>query len=278
MEPNKSSVKHPSGLIRALKVDLRRSLWAPSFLITILLLLAWMLLGNFRMLFPFSIDYLNYHGLGRMLNRATTSFLDQAYLLLPIATVAFSGSYLTDQKSGFLDSIIERVGIQAYGRSRILTAALAPFLASAVAILIYTAVALAGGISAIGNIPPDQYGFYGYPYSSLLGADGSHFLTYLLVRIVITGLTAGLSSVFALAVSAFVRNYYVTMLAPLIAYFLLLTLGDIIPFFLDPYNIPFSQTFQDAWLSFIWAVVYLLTMTALCGCLFLWKLRKECTE
>lgn len=267
MKHTKSSGKSRSCLGRALGIDLHRSLCAPSFFLTTGLLLAWMLVNSARKL---SSGYWSGWGLAGLLDKATTSLLDMAPLLLPIATVAYSGSYLMDRESSFWEQAVQRVGVRAYGCARVLSAALSPFLAVGAAILIYTLVGLAWGIPATGSQPMPPMGY-------LMLAEGGHFLPYLLARIVVTGLSCALASVFALTVSAFLRNTYVTLLAPLIAYYLIMILCGMLlcPNVLNLTNLLFLQPFENALFSLVWTTVYLLTLTVLCGQLFLWKLRKE---
>ena len=67
------------------------------------------------------------------------------------------------------------------------------------------------------------------------------------------------------------------LLAPLLIYYAYWVVQSMIPHsgWFSLYAVLFGQPISHAGLSFLWSVVFLLTLIVLCGRLFLWRLRKE---
>ena len=191
-------------------------------------------------------------------------------LLLPIGAVPYAWSFLQDRESGFETQAVERVGARAYGVAKVVSTGLSAFLAAAVAIVLFIAILYLGGMAEFPHHPLDNSQYY-----SLATEFG--VLPYYLAHIVLAGLGAALAAVFALTVSAFVHNAYVALLSPLLVFYAYQILLGFIPnsrlFSLQ--LILFEQPLPDAGFSLLWAVVYLLTLMALCGRLFLWRMKKE---
>ena len=96
------------------------------------------------------------------------------------------------------------------------------------------------------------------------------------------GLTGSLAAVFALTVSSFLSNSYVALLAPLLGFYTSQVLHSLLIPRLSAFRLDSVFFYQpiagSASFSFLWSAVYLLTLTALCARLFLWRLRKEAGE
>ena len=111
---------------RALGVDLRRSVLSGAFLLTVVLMLAWMCFNSAHYLFnPIRWGQIS---AAKMLFNATCTSLGLAPLLFAIATVPYAWSFLQDRESGFENQAMERVGFWAYGFAKILSVALSAFL------------------------------------------------------------------------------------------------------------------------------------------------------
>lgn len=89
-------------------------------------------------------------------------------------------------------------------------------------------------------------------------------------------------AVFALTVSSFLSNSYVALLAPLLGFYTSQVLHSLLIPRLSAFRLDSVFFYQpiagSASFSFLWSAVYLLTLTALCARLFLWRLRKEAGE
>lgn len=113
-------------------------------------------------------------------------------------------------------------------------------------------------------------------------ASAGHVGLFYLVRITIAGLTGSLAAVFALTVSSFLSNSYVALLAPLLGFYTSQVLHSLLIPRLSAFRLDSVFFYQpiagSASFSFLWSAVYLLTLTALCARLFLWRLRKEAGE
>ena len=253
---------------RALRVDLRRAILAKSFFLAILLFLAWQFL-NCTGIMPSTFFWSN-SSIVYVLAYALTDGAAFAVQLLPIGAVPYAWSFLQDRESGFETQAVERVGARAYGVAKVVSTGLSAFLAAAVAIVLFIAILYLGGMAEFPHHPLDNSLYY-----SLATEFG--VLPYYLAHIVLAGLGAALAAVFALTVSAFVHNAYVALLSPLLVFYAYQILLGFIPnsrlFSLD--SILFGQPLPNAGLSLLWAVVYLLTLMALCGRLFLWRIKKE---
>ena len=253
-------------LRRALKVDLHRAVFSRTFLLTVLLLMGWLF---FNLLF-YTENVWTRVDIVTQLNSATSGAFGLAELLLAIATVPYAWSYLQDRNSGFEAQALQRVGFRAYGFSKILSVGLSAFLAAITSIALFLGILYARGLDVLPSHPLSESGYF------LIIPNGGVFLYYL-VHAVVTGLGAAMAAVVALAVSTMVPNVYVALMSPLLWYYIYQVLCSI--FFLsNAFSLTvilFEQYFANPWFNFLWACVFLLTMTALFGRLFLWRLRKE---
>lgn len=262
---------------RALWVDLRRSLCSWTFLLTVALILAWMCFNCSHTLFN---EYIRQNtSAPRMLYDATCSRMGLAPLLFAIGTIPYAGSFLLDRSSGFENQVTERVGCRAYGLSRALSVAISAFLAVVVAIAFFLGVLYSLDLPS----PPARPEGMGYLD---LAAEGQ-VVFYYLIRVTITGLSCSLAAEFGLMVTGWIANSFVGLMAPLVGYYLYQVLfyfvGMILGWpriygMLNLEGIVFVQGFRDPRFSFLWASVFLLVATVLCGRGFLHRMRKEMGE
>lgn len=253
-------------LRRALGVDLHRAIFSRAFLLTVLLLMGWLF---FNLIF-YTGSMWSSTDIVTQLRGATSGACGLAELLLAIATVPYAWSYVQDRDSGFEAQAVQRMGFRAYGFSKILSVGLSAFLSAAAAIALFLGILYARGLDVL---PSHSLGDSKY---FLIIPNGGVFLYYL-VRIIVTGLGAAMAAVVALAVSAVVPNVYVALMAPLLWYYIcqVICFTFIQNAAFDPTVILFEQYFTNPWLNFLWVCVLLLTVTALFGRFFLWRLRKE---
>ena len=271
------SRRNRSGFLRALGVDLRRAVLSCRFLMTIVLLLAWMLYNSAKPLFVNKTLFTS--GISYVLSVAADGSLGLGMLMLSIATVPYATSYLVDRECGFDRHAIERVGFTAYSVSRVISVVLSAFLA----------FVIAGGLFLLGliltgapQVIPQPEEYLNCVYSDLAVTVGPW--CYYLVRFTLSGLTCAMAAVFSLFVTTLFPNRYVALLSPLVAsyayapllYIFYLIFGDQPVFHLLNLDYVITiQVSQDNGFSFLWAVVYQLTVIILCGRGFCHRLRKE---
>lgn len=271
-------VRHSAGFFRALRVDLHRAIVSPGFPVTVAGMLAWLFFnGSFEVLLNRSLQFF---GIPYVLDRAISGTDGLGMLYLVIAAVPYSASYLTDRESGFDRYAAERVGPSTYVLSRVLSVALTSFLSFFLAGGLYL-----GGLCLTGapHTVPGGGEILSGDYTDLVFQVGPW--CYYLVRLTITGLTCAMSAVFSLWISTLIPNRYVALLSPLIAWYTYTVLifvvwqltggGGITRLFVLDYVVNTQVSRYHNGFSFLWAVVYLLTITALCGRGFLRRLRKE---
>lgn len=270
------AVNNMKKIVRAIRVDIARALFSGRFLLSIILLLGWMLFNSSHYLFDESLraDL----SAANILHYATTDSVNLALLLLPIATIPYSGSYNLDYDSNFLNQAIGRVGLRAYSFSKFFVTALSSFLSAIISMVIFLFILYLLGFKFLA-CTIDTGGY------TILAVKGLPILYYF-VRFMITGLTCSLAAVFSLMISAYVSNSYVCLMAPLVGYYLsvilLSILMDIFPALwslLSLFNLSYNFFYQlsDDFLTFsiTWTIVYLTTLTALFGICFNWRLRRE---
>ena len=122
-------------LSKALRVDLLRSVFSGFFLLSIGLMLAWLMLCGWTY---YTSDYaIRYGSVQLLLNDTLIEGSGFLYLLPAVAASGYGWSYCTDYNSKFSLEAQSRVGMWAYSVSKVISVALAAFLASALAMGIY---------------------------------------------------------------------------------------------------------------------------------------------
>lgn len=264
-------------LLRALRVDLSRSVLSRRFLLGVCLMLAWMFANGATNIFIYGFLY--GFGIPYTFNAALTGEFGLGMILLVIATVPYSTSFLSDRESGFASHAIERVGLTAFTVSRVISVAVSAFLAFvAAAGLFLLGLCLSGAPHTI----PGNGEYLGGDYLDLVVQAGPW--CYYLVRFTISGLTCAMAAVFSLYISTWIPNGYVVLLSPLIAYY---AYGPILGLFYRVFhNVLLARLFSlesiliyqvstNNAFAFLWAVIYQLTIILLCGWGFCRRSRKE---
>lgn len=266
---------------RALWVDLRRASLSGSFWLSVAFFLCWMLFNSWSDLF-LDIDGVRYFGAPYIFDLSIYGGLALGPIVLAIAAVSYAGSYLADREDGFDRQAARRVGIQSYCVSRVISAALASFLAMALAMALFLLL-----LSALG-LPHTIPG----PMGSYLDlVDEMEPWAYYLTEFLIKGLMCALASVFSLMVTAWIPNFYVGLMCPLLAYYLYTLLLSVFlsvigatgngGTFFALFNLDrviFGQVARENLFSLLWAVCYLVTFIVLCGKGFAAGVRKECGQ
>lgn len=258
--------KHRSPLYRAISVDLRRAFISGSFILTVAAIVFW---ERANLFFSVPTQYAwAYADVISLFSDAVSNTAFFGAALLPIATVPYAGSVLTDRKTGFQRQAVQRVGIHNYALSRLFVVILSAFAAAAISALIIVAYLLTTGIPL-------------YRADTLQYANSSYFhlvldvspAFYFFVQTTVSGLSAALAAVFALNVSLIVPNSYVALLSPLLLFYgwdaVIASVFDQAGgrFLLN--NNMFFQLFpHDSMSSFLWSASYLLLWIVVLGVLF----------
>ncbi len=257
---------------RALRVDLQRAIWSPHFVLTTVLMFALLFFNCCFDLFlqnslqEFGIAYV-------FMSSVSTPFgLDNLHLV--IAAAVFADSYLIDRNSGFLRYAKERVGSTAYSLARVISVALAAFLAFAVAELMILAILCTAGSA---HNPRGMEGEY------LELTMGDSPWAFYAVRIFLNGLMCSLAAVLALCVSTVLPNIYVLLIAPMLGYEvynilsagLASVIGEKVSMMISLSIVGKAPIFNNIQFSVLWATVYLLTLTALLARCFVRRTGKE---
>lgn len=216
----------------------------------------------------------NFYCVADYMSMATVGNGNLSFLILAIAALPYAWSYCQDKESGFLDSVLERVGIQAYSRARVVSVAASAFLAVQFALLLFAGFLLFQQVPATA-LTADGTG----PYTQI-AAEGN-FLLYYFVRATLTGLTCGLAAEFGLAVTVIITNVHIAFIIPLLGfyavYIIQMILWELFSFNFEGMWIYsfFGLPFQNRIISFFWSAEWILLLTVLSGWYFCKKLRKE---
>ena len=257
-------------LVRALKVDLRRSVCTGTFLLSIAAVIAWLLLGSLRYILDDTLR--RWYTVEIVLSFATIDAFGFATLILAISAISYSWSYCQDKDSGFLEENVRRVGLRPYSVSKVFATALSAFLAAVIALGLFTGFLYTQFRGGMGTENMN----IGFPYLSTAAAGKSGL--FYLYRFTVTGLTCTVGAVFGLMTTAFLPNAYLAFLSPLIAYEfynILMRIFRIRVQWLNFGGMMFGQLGNSDASSFFIAVAGLAFLIVLFGFLFCRKLRKE---
>lgn len=266
-----------NSFLRAMRVDLCRAIFSLRFVLAAFLSLFWTVFnGVFDIFLNHSISSLE---VPYVLNQALTGDFGLGMLILSISAVPFSTSYLTDRKFGFARYAINRVGLRVYGLSRVISVAISANLAAISASSLLLAIF---SLTGAPHVIPSRANYLNGNYLDLVYQYGP--MVYYVVRLTIFGLSCSTAAVFSLLVSTLIPNSYVSLISPLVAYYgygAIMSLfslwgssSDLLRLFVLNYVINY-QVSKNNWFSFLWAIVYLLTVIILCAKGFLIRLEKE---
>ncbi len=277
---NQDAKNFHTSCLRAIRVDLRRAVITPRFILAILLSLSWSL---FNGIFDIFLNHsMSATGIPYVINQALTGDFGLGMLILSISAVPYSTSYLTDRDSNFFRYAVNRIGLRVYGLSKIIAVSIAAYLASIISNgLLLAILSLTGAPHVISG----EENYLSGCYLDLVYLYGP--VVYYSVRFTIAGLSCSMAAIFALMVSTLIPNSYVCLISPLVAYYgytaiisllsLFCNSSALLNLFVLNYIIN-TQVSQNNWFSFLWAVVYFLTVIILCSRCFLRHLEKEYRE
>lgn len=261
---------HINALTRTLSVDLRRALWSSRFLLSVLLTLGWMVGNSLR-----ELNGAKVVGGPYLASMAVDGTLYLGPVILAIAAIPYAGEYLAERKEGYERLAAQRVGIEAYGLSKVVTtvvsAVMMAFLAYGLFLIWIHILRLPQTISA---------GRDGTYLAWVYTCGTGWYYGAMMVRL---GMVCGLASIFSLMVSACIPNTYVVFLAPVIGYYFLECiiniLGKILPipevlYLFSPMGLCFAQIYMNPAVSYILTVNILVLGMILCGRCFLGLLRR----
>lgn len=259
-----------SAFRNALRVETSRCICSGVFFLQTGLFLLWLYLNSFDYI---AFDrYFKELSWPHILNRAATSSLNFSYLIMILGAVGYAWSYLSDRETGFALQAISRVGAGRWAAAKYLAVVLGAFAAAALAVCLFGAM-----LSVIGTPRLEQEFDFGpeEPYMSYF-IEGSG-LRYVLIRALVTGLSSAFAGALAIVCSAFLKNRYVTMITPLLLYLSVNTLAELLntDTSLSWYALLFTETRPTPAASLTHACLSLLALTAICGGVFVWKVRKE---
>lgn len=252
---------------RATRVEFKRSIKSVSFVLQILLLFAMMCLNNIEV-------FSGTHRAEGILETISIGLTDSSfsYLLLLLGTISYGWSYCADHNCGFEKEAVTRVGLYRYGVGKHLAAVWSSVLAAVLSVLLFVLFQLARGVGMDDIRSGNEY--LGLVESNGIGA-------YLCCRVIVTGLSCGFAAGLALVVSAYCRNIYLSMLAPLLLYLTMLSVFrlNLIPTpKLNPETVIFGRVYEEPMKSFWWAMGYLSILILLCGFSFVKRIRREYYE
>lgn len=261
-----------SALMRALGVDLRRAIWSSRFFLGALLTLGWMVGNCIR-----ERNIAKVIGGPYLFNRAVDGTLYLGPVILAIATIPYAGEFLTERKEGYQMQAAKRVGIEVYGLSKVLSTALSAFLMVLLGVGVF--ILWMCVLRLPRTIPT---GLQDGTYMEWAYTRGTGW--YYAAMTLRMGMVCGAASVFSLMVSAYVPNAYVAFFAPIIGYYFLecilnmlskiLPVSPVIHLF-SPLGLCFAQIGRDPFVSYVLTVLMLTVGMVLFGEGFLTKLRKE---
>lgn len=138
------------------------------------------------------------------------------YLFAPIAALPFAAEYAAERQTGMALYLVSRSGVNNYGISKMLTAAIAGGLTLCLGSIVFVA-ALSARLRLVR--PSDLVEHAGLPYYSLLASgDG---IPYFFAAWYLLFLTGALWGGAAMCVSAFAPDRYVVIASPFLLCFLM---------------------------------------------------------
>lgn len=222
-------------------------------------------------------DVAVFSGVPQLLRFAVEGHFSTGPVLLAIACIPYSFSYLTERDCDFKQQAVERVGLFNYSACKAVATFLSAFLMGVVAV-----GAFIGVLSVMGIPHTVRYDEVQHSYAVLVETMGPGW--YYAVKLLHIGLVCGQAAVFSLMIMAWIPNSYVGFLSPLIGYYLIecieFLLARVIynPFFWRLINgqaLLFGQAADNLLLSYLWTVFLLIAMSLGFGICFIIQLEKE---
>ncbi len=265
-----------SSMARVLWMELQRAIFSARFFFGAFLMLLWMA-ANVVIL---GINYNIAISIGAisLFQLALDGTQTVGPVILAFSTLPYSFSYLTEQNYGFSQQIVGKIGVKRYGICKVLAVASSAFLMAALSmggfllIICYLKIPHTVDYEMVKNL-----------YESLAATRGPFW--YYIIRISLTSLACSLAAVFSLLVTTKIPNTYVGFISPLIGYYIVQCLLNLISsnnftgrigslfslnalFFGQPYG-------NSILFSFLWTIALLSSVIILMGLSFVLSIRKE---
>lgn len=265
-----------SRMLKALYVELVRSVCSARFMLGVGLMLSWMVFNGAEA----AGTYRNAVELGGIyvFQMAIENQISTGPVVLSIATIPYAFSYLTEKRSGYLQMIIGRTGSPTYVVCKALATAISAFLMGVVAGGTYVIILNLLKIPHIASYPLVNES-YAVLAIALTPAG------YYGIKIALIGLVCAQAALFALATMAWIPSSYVGFLAPITGYYLadslISTTAKIFPSLhlwalINPFRVFFTQVSSSIGFSLLWTVLFLIELCIAFGNMFAVHVRKEC--
>lgn len=190
-----------------------------------------------------------------------------AFLAIFLGLVPYGSSFCVDWKNQFIRCHVIRTSKSVYAWSKVIAVATSAF-----------AAVFAGYVLTIllfwSHMPMGHESYDGTVLSKLIAADP---LVYLLVRAAVFGAFCMFWAVFALLVSAYCANIFVTLSAPLIAYYFVVNgPGRWLPSYLQLHHLSGGTvSVGGPWLTASYCLLVFVVMSGLAGLLFCHKVKRR---
>ncbi|MCL2078431.1 MAG: hypothetical protein FWH17_01165 [Oscillospiraceae bacterium] len=245
-------------LLQALRIDMKRAFFSPLFFLVILLIVA--------------LNYLSVSG-EMPLSQGNVLYFFQlifggpfSIVMLFIGTLPYGTSFCVDWKNQFIRPNLIRTTLSTYAWSKVFTVALSAITAVIISNLL-TAFLFSLHMPMVFWFYA-EYGYELYIQAVIGQLIDIHPMLYLTVRIVIYALHCGFWAVFALLVSTYSTNAFVTYASPVLAYYLVVNLSAVVGV---PYYLRFNAVASGyvemggIFASIAYSVLFFAVPTALLG-------------
>lgn len=264
--------------IRALQVEIRRSIDPHQFLLAVVLMFSWMVLSATEAVS--SYNYAVELGGIYVFQVALDSHISTGPVILTISTIPYSFSYLIDHESGFQQEVTKRVGLNTYAVCKVIATGISAFLMGLTTMWCFVAMLSLSGIPHT-----VRYESVKLTYAALAATAGP--IWYYLLKTFLISLVCTHSAIFALAIMAWVPNPYVGFLAPAIGYYFAeCVISSVAPLFphpyfwalVNPFALLFSQVSPNNCFSFFWTLTIVGGGVVFWGIQFVIRIRKKCSQ
>lgn len=243
-------------------VDLWHSVFSIRFLCSCTGICAWITINMF--ISDYSLESIRELGGVYYLETILGASDNVGPIILVIGTVPYTYRYLYEKNSGFLYSVVSRIGVQKYGVGKVVAVSTSSFLSPIISVLLLRILFFLLKIPSLSSY--DNFQYVGYTQIAILSRPSAYYA----VRSIVLGLACSIASMFSLNITVSIPNSYVACLSPLIGYYLadcFISLfynywpNMIIWRMISPNLLFWSQPFFTLnLLSFAWTTILLTTM------------------
>ena len=258
----------------ALATELRRAIFSMRFLLGVVLILGWACFHAVESVEHY--DHAVFAGVVQLIRLGLEGHQSTGPVLLAIATIPYAFSYLTEKECGFQQQAMERIGVMSYGICKAIAVFLSAFLMGAAALWGFVGI-----LSVLGIPHTVRYEEVKDTYAMLVVTMGPGW--YYAAKSFLVGLVCGQAALFSLMILTWLPNAYVGFLAPLIGYYTVECILNLLiriasgSFWrlVSPAQVLFGQPVQDPRLGFLWTVLVLTGLSLFFMVCFIRKMGKE---